>query len=83
MAGPVTELRDRQAKVEAIARYQQDYERFAESAQMYVGTDLFRTIADVAVLFLLAADAEMNDPEPRKVADCICASCRLYRMGLR
>ncbi len=64
----------------AIADYLARYEDHAESAQHYAGTDLGATVAHLAMLFLIAADAEENNPDPSVVRDCICIECRLYRL---
>jgi hypothetical protein len=64
----------------AIDRYEADYERFAESAQLYAGTSLAQAVAGTALMFLVAADAERWDPKPFKDRVCACEVCRLYRM---
>lgn len=73
--------RDRTAREEAVTRYEHHYEHFAESAQLYASVPtLSRTIADVALMFLCAADAERNDPAPRFWPECHCAGCAAYRL---
>jgi hypothetical protein len=76
-------LRDIHAREAAVAQYQQTYEWFAESAQMYAGTDLAETVMDTATMFLLAADAERTDPPTSEGLDCHCSRCQMYRMGFR
>lgn len=68
------------ARASAIAQYTADYERHADSAQVYAGTELSATVAGMAVLFLIAADAEAADPKPRDIVDCHCPSCWYYRV---
>ena len=69
------ELEARQA---AIALYLSTYEQYATTAQLYAGTDLGNTVAATAMLFLVAADAEQNDPEPSTARPCACVPCRWY-----
>ena len=64
----------------AAANYEATYEQFAETAQLYAGTPLAETVAATAMLFLLAADAERNDPEPSVSRSCACVSCRMYAL---
>lgn len=80
MSGPVALLRDLAARRDAIDTYHRHYEHFAETAQVYAGTNLGRTVAATATMFLVAADAEATDPVPREApsAPC-CAMCILYR----
>ena len=68
------------AQQAAVANYHAMYEHFAESAQLYAGTSLQRTIGEVAVMYLLAADTETTDPEPHgtHTTPC-CAMCLMYR----
>ncbi len=71
---------DRTARDAAVAMYTATYEHYAESAQIYAGTELAGTVATTAMLFLVAADAETNDPEPSVARSCSCVSCRAYRL---
>lgn len=73
--------RDRLAREEAVRAYHHLYEHFAESAQLYASVpSLSRVVAETALMFIVAADAELADPEPpeRPVAVC-CAWCVMYR----
>ena len=74
----VSEPKD--AAIAAEARYFAMYEWFAESAQIYAGSNLGFTVASTAVMFMVAADAERTDPAPSKVPDCGCRSCIVYRL---
>jgi hypothetical protein len=69
---------DATARSSAIAMYHQTYEHYAESAQIYAGTELAGTVAHTAMLFLTAADAEDTNPEPSVATSCRCAPCRWY-----
>jgi hypothetical protein len=69
-----------EARQAAIAMYYATYSHYAESAQLYAGTNLGFTVASTAMLFLVAADAEENDPEPSVTRNCCCASCLMYRL---
>jgi hypothetical protein len=69
-----------EARQAAIAQYTATYETFADTAQLYAGTGLGFTVAATAMLFLVAADAEENDPEPSVARSCACASCLVYRL---
>ena len=67
-------------RIAAQAHYFAQYEHLAQTAQLYAGTELCHTVSATAMLFLIAADAEENDPVPSVVRDCACVGCRLYRL---
>lgn len=70
------------ARDSAIADYYTVFAHFADRAQEYqaVSSDLAKTVSAAAMLFLTAADAELNDPEPRQAPIKVCCAwCITYR----
>lgn len=74
------EIRDERARASAIAMYTATYEHYADSAQIYTGTELASTVAHTAMLFLTAADRETDNPVPSIAPDCGCDGCVFYRL---
>jgi hypothetical protein len=73
-------VQDEIARDSAAAMYYARYSEMADTAQMYAGTDLGATVAATAMLFLVAADAEVENRVPSVARDCGCFECRWYRL---
>jgi hypothetical protein len=71
-------VQDEIARDSAIALYTETYQHYAETAQLYTGTELGATVAHTAMLFRGAARAEYRNPVSSEAPSCRCAPCRWY-----